>query len=86
MGWKRSHRLHARLEEANLTDTPLPWDPKVSNGKSNLDRIRTPHMQSEEAFAMLCTLSPCRKEFNQIVQCGGVLFLFVFFLLLFGLC
>ncbi|XP_077316866.1 N-acetyl-beta-glucosaminyl-glycoprotein 4-beta-N-acetylgalactosaminyltransferase 1 [Lithobates pipiens] len=35
VGWKRSQRLHANLEEANLTDTPLPWD-KKNKGKVNL--------------------------------------------------
>ncbi|XP_075043970.1 N-acetyl-beta-glucosaminyl-glycoprotein 4-beta-N-acetylgalactosaminyltransferase 1 [Mixophyes fleayi] len=35
LGWRRSHRLHINLEEANLTDTPVSWDEKYK-GKVNL--------------------------------------------------
>ncbi|XP_068117128.1 N-acetyl-beta-glucosaminyl-glycoprotein 4-beta-N-acetylgalactosaminyltransferase 1 [Hyperolius riggenbachi] len=35
LGWRRSQGLHANLEEANLTDSPLPWDKKYK-GKVNL--------------------------------------------------
>ncbi|XP_063800808.1 N-acetyl-beta-glucosaminyl-glycoprotein 4-beta-N-acetylgalactosaminyltransferase 1 isoform X2 [Pseudophryne corroboree] len=35
LGWRRSHRLHPSLEEANLTDTALPWNDKYK-GKVNL--------------------------------------------------
>ncbi|KAM9302304.1 N-acetyl-beta-glucosaminyl-glycoprotein 4-beta-N-acetylgalactosaminyltransferase 1 [Gastrophryne carolinensis] len=35
LGWGRGQRLHTNIEEANLTDAPLPWDNKFK-GKVNL--------------------------------------------------